>query len=154
MLKFDSETWSKVKDEFHDLGRRNYEECKISGGDKPYSLHQEAFDYMESEGLLHVTTARDDGKLVGYVLTVLSPRHLMFDAFVSQTIGIYLKPEYRKGLNGVRLMDADEFHMMGLGVHKMYGGYTMEKDLEPLFLKRGWVLHEKHYTKAIRSNDG
>lgn len=149
MLKYASETWAQVRDEFDELGRRNFEECKIAEGRRPYNLAREAFNWLDAEGMVHVTTARNDGKLVGYVLTVLQARHLQFDAFCSQTIGMYMLPAYRKGLNAVRMMEMDEQYMRGLGVDKMYGGCTHEKELAPLFIRRGWVPAETHYHKWI-----
>lgn len=149
MITFHSETWADVKDEFDELGRKNFEECKIAEGRKPYSLYHGAFDFLDEQGLVHVTTARDGGRLVGYILTILSQRHLQFEAFCSQSIGIFLMPEFRKGGNGLKLLENDEKFLRLLGVEKMYAGYTIEKDLGPLFIRRGWKGTEMHYTKWV-----
>lgn len=154
MLEYASETWDQVKDEFDELGRRNFEECKIADGKKPYALQREAWDWMGKNGLIHVTTARDEGKLVGYSLTILAPRHLQFDAFASQGTGLYLKPEYRKGFNASRLLDEDEIFLQQLGVQLGYRDVAMDPDVGPLLERKGWVKKEVIYTKWIGELNG
>ncbi len=147
-MNFQSESWFHVKPDFDVLGKMNFEECKIS--ELPYSLDHVFFDWAADNDMVHVTTAREDGKLVGYILSIITPRHIQYEAKCSQQIGMYLHPDYRvKGLHGLKLMQEDEVNLRKKGVQRMYGGFTVAKDLGPLFKRRGWKKAEEHYTKWI-----
>lgn len=55
----------------------------------------EKFMQIESSGMLHLLTARVDGKLIGYLMTIIHP-HLHFaDVIYGFVDGFYVKPEYR-----------------------------------------------------------
>lgn len=138
-----------MKREFSELARKNFEECQIAEGKCDYSLDEQAFDNLDAQGFLHITTARHWSKMAGYVLTVMMPRHLQFEARCSQQIGMYLLPQHRKGTNGLKLLAQDEALMRRMGVQKMYRGHTMAKNLEPLFRRGGWQEVETVYTKWI-----
>lgn len=148
-MMYASETWEDVEREFDKLGRDNFEECGVGGGVWKYDLSHEILRELSKSGNVHVTTIRDKGVLVGYVLSVLTKRHIQYNASVSQVIGMYLKPEHRKGLNGMRLMKCDEINMKRLGVQEMNGGFTMSKDLLTLFKRRKWSPMEISMRKCI-----
>lgn len=154
MITFRSETWEDVKDEFDELGRKNFEECNIADGKTIYSLNEPFFDWLGDMGLIQVTTAREDGKLIGYILNFLSPRHPLFDAFTSQQVGMYLLPEKRKGMNGMKLLKADEAFLQQMGVQLGYRGDTIDKNLAPILLRSGWAKKEVFYTKWLGELNG
>lgn len=144
-----SETWAQVESEFDELGRLSFAECNTSSGKRTYAPDYDVLRAMDKDGSLHVTTARDDGKLVGYILSVVTKRHIQYNASVSQVLSMYLLPEHRKGRNGIKLMKCDEQNMRRLGVEEMNGGFTISKDLFTLFKREGWKPMETVYTKWL-----
>lgn len=151
MLSFQSEKWPDIKRDFEPLGRLNFAECQIAEGQRPYALDETTIDALDKLGMVHFTTARQGQQLVGYVFNMVMPRHLQFEAKCSQQIGLYLLPEYRKGVNGLKLLAEDESYMRALGVQKMYRGDTIGKDLGPLFKRAGWLPVETVYTKWVEN---
>lgn len=148
-VTFACELWADAKHEFDALGAMNFAECGIAEGMRPYSLNHALFDWAETQDMVNLTTARQGGKLVGYVLSIITPRHIQYEACCSQQIGMFLHPDYRKGSIGIKLMQEDEENLRKRGVQKLYGGFTMDKDLGALFRRRGWKLTEVHYSKWI-----
>jgi GNAT superfamily N-acetyltransferase len=154
MIIFASEQWRDMRHEFDVLGEASFKECDNGGGYFPYAPDYETLDYMDNDGSLHMTTARDDGRLVGYVMSAIQQRHLQFKACASQCISVYLLPEFRHGLTGVKMMNYDQESLRKLGVEMMYGGYTLNKNLAPLFEKGGWQEVERIYVKYLGDRHG
>ena len=74
---------------------------------------------MESLGIWKVVTVRDDGKLVGYLLAVVS-QHLHYSTSPKMFIvdAYYITPEYRNG-TGVKLLKFAEALAKELGAIKI-----------------------------------
>lgn len=147
MITYQAEPWSQVEAEFDELGRMNFEECRVSDNKRPYALDHSTLRALGKD--VHLTTARDEERLIGYILSVISPKHLQYEACCSQHIGFYVHPDYRNQNIGMKLLKEDENFLKSMGVEKMYGGFTMEVDLSPLFMRRGWKEAEKIYVKWI-----
>lgn len=145
---FASETWAQVEPEFDALGLKSFEETGIGDGRVEYGPDYE--NLRELGDIVHVVSARENGKLVGYVLSLVVPRHLQYKAKVSQMISIYILPEYRKGLNGYNMLKFYENEMVKRNVDRIDGGFTVSKDLLTLFRRGGWNPSETIYTKWLR----
>lgn len=104
---------------------------------------------MESIGLWKVVSVRDEGKLVGYLLAVVSthlhystsPKMFIIDAY-------YIMPEYRNG-TGVKLLKFAECLARELGAIKMYLSCKVHQDHSALFLALGYRLSDHAFTKRI-----
>jgi len=66
---------------------------------------------MEDSGMLYVFTARDEGKLVGYIVFLMTPS-LHHRGLKNATMDLfYILPEYRKGLLAMKLLKFAEGHL-------------------------------------------
>lgn len=104
---------------------------------------------LEKAGLWITMTARDEGKLVGYVVALFSP-HLHYSTSGPMMIVdmYYIKPEYRRG-NGVKLlkfMEAVASHKKAI---KIYLSCKVHKDHSKLFTLLGYRLSDFAFTKRI-----
>ena len=59
---------------------------------------------LEEEGKLHVYTAREDDKLVGYFVMIVVPHLHYSDHSFAHNDVIYVDPAYRKGFTAWRLI--------------------------------------------------
>lgn len=81
----------------------HYQETGSFPKDIQLDLNFEQYMQMDAARILHIITARHDGKLVGYLFSTLG-FHLNFVTTVFSTVHMYyLAPEHRRGWNGVRL---------------------------------------------------
>lgn len=103
---------------------------------------------LYDSGYLQITTARDNGELVGYLANIVS-RNLLYDALCSYHVGWYVSPEYRGKLTGLYLLDKATPFLRDIGVKRMYGAHTDELDASGIFKRLGWKHIEDHYSKWI-----
>ena len=60
----------------------------------------DSFIEMEQRGALQIVTARDDGRLIGYHVTIVR-NHLHYKSSLSGYVDMYfIHPDYRKGRTG------------------------------------------------------
>ncbi len=104
---------------------------------------------LEAMGMFHVVTVRDSGKLVGYLLALVSthlhyrnsPKMLIVDAY-------YVAPEFRNGA-GVKLIRFTENLAHRLGAIKMYLSCKVHEDHSKLFISMGYRLSDHAFTKRF-----
>lgn len=104
---------------------------------------------LEESGGASVITARDDGRIVGYLLAIHRP-HLHYKS--SPPVFIvdmyYIAPEYRHGL-GVRLLMFMQHYAKKIGCIKLYLSCKVHKDHSELFKKLGFKLSDYAFVKRI-----
>lgn len=82
---------------------RHYRETGSNVAAVPLDLNFAQYMQLDAAGVMHVLTARHEGKLVGYLFSTVGA-HLNFVTTVYSTVHMYyLLPDYRKGWNGVKL---------------------------------------------------
>ena len=104
---------------------------------------------LEEMGMFKVITVRDDGRMVGYLLAVVSthlhyrnsPKMLIVDAY-------YIAPECTSG-TGVKLVRFTEDVAHRLGAIKIYFSCKVHKDHSRLFEALGYRLSDYAFTKRI-----
>jgi GNAT superfamily N-acetyltransferase len=104
---------------------------------------------LEKLGVWKVLTAREDGRLVGYLLAVVSvhlhymnsPRMFIVDAY-------YVSPESRNG-TGTKLFRFAEAFAKELGTIKIYLSCKVHRDHSALFLALGYQLSDYAFIKRI-----
>lgn len=112
-------------------------------------LDIEKMKVIEDLGDLFVLTAREDGKLVGYILCLVvnhlhyksSPKMLIVDMY-------YVVPEARKG-TGLRLLKFMEEFAHHRGTIKIYLTCKVHKDHSALFTGMGYRLSDYAFIKRI-----
>jgi GNAT superfamily N-acetyltransferase len=110
----------------------------------------EKYAALAKDGALHVVTARDGGELVGYHLSVIRP-HLHYKASLTCFSDVmYLKPEYRQGLTGYKLIRFFRDSVKARGVQKIYMGTKLALDLDPILRRLGFTPIERVYTQVFR----
>jgi GNAT superfamily N-acetyltransferase len=110
----------------------------------------ESYERMANAGILHLVTARNDGELVGYHLSMIHP-HLHYRASLTCFTDVfYLKPEYRQGMIGYRLLKTFRDSAKARGVQKIYMGTKLARDIGPLLARLGFTPIERLYSMVFR----
>lgn len=104
---------------------------------------------LEELGMFKVITVREDGRLVGYLLAVVST-HLHYSTSPPVFIvdAYYISPECRSG-TGVKLVRFAESVAKELGTIKIYFSCKVHKDHTQLFQALGYKLSDYAFIKRI-----
>lgn len=112
----------------------------------------EAYAELDASGVMKIFTARDDGALVGYFV-VFCRRHIHYvDHIFAHNDIIYLRPEYRRGMVGARLIKFAEKCLADDGVSVLLINTKAHKPFDGLLERLGFGLAERVYSKFIRRN--
>ena len=104
--------------------------------------------YLQAEaaGKLFVLTARDGKKLVGYFFGYMDTTAQNREILKMASDVMYLKPEYRKGTEGWRFLDAIKQFARDLGAKKLYIIQKAKGSLTPLLIRKGLELEEETFS--------
>jgi hypothetical protein len=149
MLTFKRENWLEIRQNIFPIWKRHYDEI---AGPNPLTLDPDwqKYDDYWFQGVLHIVGARNEmGELVGYLFSLIGP-HLHYKSTRCAFLDLYwLEPQYRKGMNGVRLFREAEESLRALGVKKVFGQTKVWKDISVIFDRLGWKQAEITYTKVL-----
>lgn len=168
MLTYQVEDWSDIKDDMRGLWPVHWNESAPDKDTVQLNLDEDQFDLMAQLGQLHCVTVRDSescgqcvscdksqqGKIVGYHISILRPhlhRKAMLIAFVD---AYFLHPDYRQGMNGVKLFRKAEEFLAGVGVVKIQSETKIHNDKSPVFEFLDYKKTAVVYTKTIGVNNG
>lgn len=113
-------------------------------------MNLDAYSNLCNSGMLKLFTCRDNGRLVGYAMFILSP-NLHHKTKVTAFEDIYfLKKEYRQGWVGLKLLKYTEQCLTQLGVHQILFTTKLEHDHSKIFERLGYTDLEKVYYKIVK----
>lgn len=103
MITFQEETLKQIRGrELDDMLKLHVEELsKFSSKlDPDWNVYQK----LEDNNLLHIVTARDNEKLVGYYVSIIATHHHYKNSIIAENDIHYVLPEYRKGWLGYKFL--------------------------------------------------
>lgn len=109
----------------------------------------EQYALLDSAGILHIFTARDNENLVGYLVMMLSKSIHHKDHLFATTDVIYVKPDYRKTHTGADLIKFAESHCKENGASLMTLNMKVEFPFDRLMTTMGFNLLERVYHKCF-----
>lgn len=99
------------------LGEAHYEEVEMDKTDIPFNIDWDLVKLYHDAGIITFVTTRVDGDLVGYFGSIIS-KDLYTSTLSAAELGIYLKPEYRKGTAFIKMLKLIEQILTDKGVKK------------------------------------
>ena len=116
----------------------------------PWELNHEMYTYMEEKGLLHVVTARNDNRIVGYHVGIIGPHlHYKSAGLMCYEDMYYLLPEFRAGGTGARLFMFVETSLRERGITKWFLSCKRHQDHTALFTMLGFRLQDLGFSKLL-----
>ena len=149
MLTFAVESYRKVVHELKELYPRHWEELALDKDEIALDPDYERYMSFDLAGMIHLFTARDGRKLVGYFIFIVLPSLHYKKSLQAYYDIFYLLPEYRKGWNGIRFVRFAESSLKKAGVQKMYVGVKLNHDFGKVFEYLNFQPAERIYTKLI-----
>lgn len=131
MITYQTETYEEVHDEWIGLIDTHYKEvCEFNKEKTRLNPDYAVYEEMAKYNRLFIFTCRYDKKLIGYYFSFILPHTHYKDRVTSQHDLVYVLPEYRKGMIGVKLIKKAETELFDMGV-----------DIITLRIKAGGNLH-------------
>lgn len=150
MLTFQIEKWADAFAELERLFPLLWEEVALDKNRLVAKCNEDVYRNMEKLNMLHVVTARDGGKLVGYHVSFITPHpHYLGAGPMAFTDMYFTLPEHRKGGLGAKLLIFLERSLRERGVLKAYLSHKVAHDRSALFAALGWQPCDNVYCKVI-----
>lgn len=112
-------------------------------------VNVERYAALEKEKTLMIATARDDGRLVGYHITIFLPHlHYASAGLMAYTDLYFVLPERRSGV-GVKLLLFVEDEWVKAGATKAYISCKVKGDHSLLLEKLGFELSDYMFVKML-----
>lgn len=151
MLTFATESFHDVRDEIAPLWARHYAAISdsLDAARIPLNPDLKLYQSEADAGHLHITAARQTGKLIGYAF-VFCKTGLHYKSTLFGHWDLYwIDPACRGHFVGVRLFNEVERAMKARGVKKMTNTRKLWHDTGPIFRRLGWHDCEILATKWI-----
>lgn len=149
MLTFQLESWSDYYRDCQALWVEHYDEIAVQKDRMEMKPDVAGYMALEAAGRLQILTVRDDGRMVGYLLTVIRP-HLHYANVLSGFEDAYfLSKTHRRGMTGVKLIREGIRYMRAVGVQKAFFMTKASLDMGRIFERLGFTKSDIVYSKWI-----
>jgi hypothetical protein len=142
---------SVIRTEGMDLLAQHWEEVAIQRDEQILDPDWPAYEALERLGRLWVLTARDQGRLVGYIVMLLTNAMHYRTLSMATDDSHFLHPDYRRGLTGYRMLMMTEKAMAARGIRKCVLRTKFLLDHGKLFERLGFVKEDIVYSKILGS---
>ncbi|SAK95862.1 GCN5-like N-acetyltransferase [Caballeronia temeraria] len=149
MITYSVEKWQDIVSEMEVLWPAHWKEVAIDHETIKLAPDYRQYEAFCAAGALHIVTAREAGKIVGYHISIVRPHlHYMHDLHGFTDV-YYISPEHRKGWVGVKLFKYVEKTLKARGVKKLFSGTKLHLDMGPIFERMGWRETERLFSKVL-----
>jgi len=146
---YQRECLASVKQEMKPLLENHWSETEPNQDTIKLDPDWKEYATLDSCGILHIFTARNEGELVGYCVVMVSRSiHHKGHIFASTDV-VYIKPEYRKSSAGSELIEFAEDYCKSSGASLMTINMKTEFPFDKLLLRLGFGLIERVYHKCF-----
>lgn len=149
-MKYASEYFTDVIEEIKPLLKRHWHEIALNKDKIPFDPDYDKYEELEEKGILDIFTARDDeGVLCGYCITFTMP-HLHYKTTITSSVDIlFVTPEHRGKMTGVRLMAFTENSLKEQGTAFLLHHVKPAHDFSPILIRQGYAQQELIFGKYI-----
>lgn len=94
-VKFSRESFDELFEDIKPLLTSHWKELALYKEEVPLDPDFERYRQYHDAGIMQFFTARIDGKLIGYSIYIVSPRHLHYSVRVASNDIIWVHPDHR-----------------------------------------------------------
>lgn len=152
MVQITSEKWATIDQDIEAVAAYHWDDLALDKLLFVRDLDHEKYFQMDQLGMLHIVTARDDGKLVGYIICFVMPHiHYKSSGLVALADMYFILKEYRQGGLGVRMFRYMEAGLKFRGVIRAHMSCKLHENHTKLFEGMGWTLTDLTFSKLLVS---
>jgi predicted GNAT superfamily acetyltransferase len=149
-VSFQVEKWSSALPELRPMFSELWDDVAVDKDRFKAKCEEPKYKVLEDNGALCLTTARVDGKLVGYyVALIIANPHYEGQGLMAYTDMYWLNPEYRRGNLGLKLFTFSEDVWRERGAVKAYSSHKLHKSRGTMFAILGWKPTDLIYSKIL-----
>jgi len=152
VILYHVERLATCREEAQPLLIKHYEEIALHQESIQLNINWPAYERMDEDGRLHICTARDGDKLVGYFANIIVPHLHYQDHLFSHNDVIFVDPEYRKGFTAWRLIKFATEQLTIAGVSVMMINIKRHKPFDQLLKRLKFNETESIYSKRLGVN--
>lgn len=157
MITFQVEEWSdELYHEAYPLLYAQYREIATDKEVKPFDPDITQYENANELGMLRIVTARfhqpvllDDGRLVGYFCSIVSPGLHYQQTRIALNDILYIDPEFRGGTTGYRLFKFAIEDLKNLGADILTIHMKTDYPFRNLLTKLGFHLTEENWERVL-----
>jgi predicted GNAT superfamily acetyltransferase len=148
-ITYQAELIRDVAPDVDELLKMHYEELTLNKDRVKLAPDWMRYVSMENAGALRIFTARENGELIGYSAFFVQA-HIHYEGtIVACNDVLFLRPDKRLGLTGVKLIKFSESELQRAGVNKITWHAKHNTPLIPLLERFGYrneeVVMGKHF---------
>jgi hypothetical protein len=149
-MEYAEEKYATVQPEISDLLKKHWEEVALDRDVIKLDPAWDQYQLLDSIGVLHITTVRSNGRLVGYYINVIK-EHLHYKQSRTAFSDVFFIEEQYRFTGGVRMFKAMEGFMKAKGVEKIYCTHKLHVNdqIGGILLRLGYRHIENVWSKMI-----
>ncbi|HEY2417117.1 MAG TPA: GNAT family N-acetyltransferase, partial [Steroidobacteraceae bacterium] len=144
--------WATYYRDCEPLWPEHYTEIAVDKDRMPMRPDVATYQALDAAGRLQIVVARDDGRMVGYVLSVIRPHLHYADVLCGYEDAYFLTQSRRRGMVGVKLLREAVRYMQSVGVQKAFFMTKVSLNMGPIFERMGFTMTDVVYSKWIGSD--
>lgn len=150
-LKFQTEKWAEALPELLPLFDDLWADVAVDQDRFKAKCDEARYAACDAAGLIHLVTARSGTKeLAGYYCSFVNTNpHYLGQGLMAFTDMYYLKPEFRRGTNGLKLFAFTEESLRERGVVKIYTSHKVHRDRRAMLEGLGFKPLDAVYSKVL-----
>jgi hypothetical protein len=144
-----TESWESFYRDAEKIFPLHWKELALNQEKIKIDVDYEGYVNLEKLGRLLVVTARNDGKLCGYIIAFLM-HHLHYKSAgtMALTDMYYVTPDARNGI-GIALFAAFEGELKNRDVKLAMTSCKVHQDHQEVFERMGWTFSDKTFMKYL-----
>lgn len=128
----------------------HWKEIALDKDKIPLDVDYERYNKLDEMESLHIVTARDEGRLVGYHCSLINTHSHYKSSKMALVDVYYLLPEYRMSRTGIKLFQFAEESLRARGdIVKLLCSTKIHQDHSRIFEFLGWRETERTYSKIL-----
>jgi len=148
MVSFQEERFSEWHKDAQELFPLHYEELALNKDEVKMELDVKKYEQAEKDGVLHIASIRDDGKMVGYFVSCIITHLHYASVLCAHTDMYWVKPEYRTTC-GAALFRFVELCWKAKGVKKAYVSCKAHLDKGSFLEALGYTFSDRMFIRML-----
>jgi hypothetical protein len=146
---FSREPFRKISEDMLEFIEAHHDEAGQFKDAVPLDMDWDGMFYYESRGMLLSFAVRLEGAMIGYCVFLLTPTLHAKSTMHAICDGIYLRPEYRQGLVGLKFIDYCEAYAKQCGAKVVHLVMKVNPRLTRVLERTGHRIFEVTYMKVL-----
>lgn len=149
MISIQIESLKQARKDLEELFPAHWNELAHHKESIPLDMNWEVYTHLCKTGGLLIVTARDNSQLIGYYIGIVQAGLHYKSTITCQTDMFYMKPEYRQGWTGYKMLKFARDTLTLRGVTRWIVSHKVGSDLSSVFRRLGLNPIDNYYDMIL-----